>query len=227
MTFNGQPVSLTPYKLIAVGLLVFLLSARLIHGERTGSLLATMTPASFEASSGTGEYPDAGHEVLLNGLSNEPDAAPLASTLRLLRTRESRQSLENDAPLEATFVGTEGGPPHGNWLAMDLTLENVPASSRLVSVEIVSASVMDDLGTDLLAAMIKDVGANPKSWTDRSLLMHDTAPSVRWFVAVPPRRARTIDATLIVRMRVAATKETIVLAPTSSWTKIESPSLED
>lgn len=165
-----------------------------------------------------------------------PETAPAApavpvganaaeATIRVLRTREVRQSVEPGATLKSPQLFSDDGPKVGSWLMFDLALEGIPDSSRLVSVELLSACAKDDLGTDLVGPMIAQASGNTKEWQERSILVHDDAPSIRWFVTAPPRTASTVDGSLVVRAKMAAKRDTLVLRPTQTWQKLDHPSV--
>lgn len=157
-----------------------------------------------------------------------PDAkqgAPGVS-LRVLQAREVRQSFAPGVTLESPLVFVDDGPKIGSWLMFDLAFDGVPDSSRIVSVELLSASAEDELGTDLVGPMLAQAGGDVKKWQGRSILVHDAAPSIRWFVIAPPRKASTVDGTLVVRAKLAARRDTLTIKPTGAWKSLDHESVK-
>lgn len=148
-----------------------------------------------------------------------------AMSLRVLRTREVRQTFEPGMTLESPLVFADDGPKVGGWLMFDLAFDGVVDSSRIVSVELLSASAKDDLGTDLVGPMLVQAGGDVKKWQGRSILVHDAAPSIRWFVVAPPRKATSVDGTLVVRAKIAARRDTRTIKPTGEWKKLDHESV--
>lgn len=148
------------------------------------------------------------------------------ASLRVLRTREVRQFEAPGVRIDSPLVFSDPAPKSGNWLTFDLAFDGIPDSSCMVGVELLSASATDDLGTDLIAPIIKHAGNDPKKWHERSLLLHDSAPTFRWFVTAPSRTATSITATLVVRARIAARRDTLVVKPTREWKKFDHPSTQ-
>lgn len=127
--------------------------------------------------------------------------------------------------LESPHVFVDDGPKVGNWLSFDLALDGIPDSSRIASVELLSASAADDLGADLVGPMIAHAGGEMSTWQSRSILVHDAAPSIRWYVVAPSRRASTVSGTLVVRAKIAARRDSLVLKPTRAWKRLEHASV--
>lgn len=155
-----------------------------------------------------------------------PADAPATTTLRVLRTREFRERFEPGTDKQRVMLSPTPGVGMGDWLVFDLSLEGLPSTSRIVDVEMTSASAKDDLGNDLIGPLVKLCADDPKEFATRYVQPGEQGPTIRWLIAAPQRAAKSIDATLLVRVRVASGLDTLTLRPTGDWRRLEHPSMD-
>jgi|GEM_PF-5053900 len=185
------------------------------------ALMMTLAAVAWQPVGGKGGGATVGAEA----------AKAAGAKLRLLRTRELRQGYEAGvSPATASGLAQSGLPASENWLLLDLVMDGAPEKARIVSAEFVSATARDDLGADLVGPAMKRVeGRDPtktlERWSEQTLLKHDHAPALCWYLAAPERGAKEFTANLVVRLELSGKRDQVAVPGDREWHPLEHPSL--